>query len=155
MARLVRTIAIIADCKEVIGDIPESPVSAYLAQYCSVALCAEIEERIHELVELEVSPHSAKGRPFISAASKKILRSIKISEISGFLDKFGSPFKEHFQTAMNGQEANVSLYDKTVKFRHSTAHGPGADVTLGDVERVIPFVTHMLDSIEASFRNND
>ena len=61
MARLVRTIAIIEDCKAVIGDIPESPVSAYLAQYCSVALCAEIEERIYELIETEVSPHTSKA----------------------------------------------------------------------------------------------
>lgn len=155
MARLVRTIAIIEDCKAVIGDIPESPVSAYLAQYCSVALCAEIEERIYELIETEVSPHTSKGRPFISVASKRILRSIAISEITGFLGNFGSTFKDQFKSSLDGQEANISLYDKTIKKRHSTAHGAGGDITLRDIERVLPFATHILDSIESTFRTNN
>ncbi len=85
---------------------------------------------------------------FTIYSSKKILRSVKKSELAGFVGGFGSEAKQFLND--NVDERDVSIYNNAVDNRHNVAHGPGSRTTFRELEEAIEIAKKLIGLIAAS-----
>jgi hypothetical protein len=144
---LLRTRAALDECRQHVEatDSSGSEVEAFLAQYLLIVLCAEVQEEMYRVVELRATKCGDDELcSFALASSKKLLRSVKVSELSGFVGTFGPNRKDRFSNSLD--ERAVLQYNSAVDNRHSVAHKSGAQVTLSDMSGIIDSATRVLDS---------
>ena len=91
-----------------------------------------------------------KGAPFVSYASKRVLRSVKKSEIVGFIGAFGAEFKSEFNSLLENKDKEVTLYNNIVAERHKASHDGTATITLEDVRSAIAAASLILTCFERS-----
>lgn len=144
---LLRTKSFLDACQLHIDETSSqgSEVEAFLSQYLLVSLCAEMQEEIYRVIEGRAQ---ACGDDelcgFAIAASKKILRSVRSSEIAGFVGHFGQTRKQKFNDALD--ERVTLQYNTAVESRHSIAHRGGAQVTLAEIREIVASAGRVLDS---------
>lgn len=112
-------------------------------------MCAEIQQDIYKVVENRAN---LSGDPMLTNftiySSKKILRSVKKSELAGFVGGFGSEAKQFLND--NVDERDVSIYNNAVDNRHNVAHGPGSRTTFRELEEAIEIAKKLIGLIAAS-----
>lgn len=148
---LLRTRSALEECRQHINETGSTgtEIESFLSQYLLVVLCAEMQEEMYRVVELRASKCGDDEMCcFVLASSKKILRSVKFGELSGFVGGFGPDRKTRFSCALNDQA--VFQYNSAIENRHSIAHRNGAQVTLSDMVGIIGSATLVLDSALAA-----
>lgn len=148
---LIRTKSFLEECSKHIDATSSSgsEVEAFLAQYLLVSLCAEMQEEVYRVVELRANQCGDRELcSFALSSSKKLLRSVKVSELSGFVGHFGAERKRRFLDALDDR---ASLqYNSAVEGRHSVAHRNGAQVTLGELSSIVAAACVVLDAARAA-----
>lgn len=96
-------------------------IEAVLVGYVASTIYAELEAKVVEIVADAVrSKESVRVHAFGEYASKRIIRSIKIEQLSGFLGFFDSCCKDHFKASLKPKQ--TSDWDSLVAIRHGVAH---------------------------------
>lgn len=94
-----------------------------------------IKERCAAGVDPEADPPASK---FVRHAVDRVVRSIKISELSGVLGLFSDTYKQEFQEIMKSDSIAETYYHNLVSNRHAMAHSASANATMKDVEEWLP-----------------
>lgn len=147
MEWLVRTRNFYEECRAHLDETSSrgTEVEAFLAQYLLVALCAEMQDEIYRVVEIRTAQcGDSELCGFALNTSKRILRSVKIAELLGFVGHFGPERKQRFSEALD--ERVRMQYDTAVSNRHAVAHRNGAQVTIADLAGIIDSAERVLDS---------
>lgn len=121
-------------------------IEAFLTRYLLVLICATYEEQIERLVAkraLKVSDSHVSA--FMQSATGNLIRGIRVSELSRFLGRFGDDYKQLFSAKVNDTDAHRA-YDSIISNRHDTAHGPGAAMTFGELQRLFSDSLGVLDA---------
>ena len=135
----------------------EPEVQSLLTQSLLILICAEFEKKVLELVEERCqSVPDESVRAFLKDCTKRVFRSLRISEIAGLLNRFGASHKEVFDQYLEQNQRAQNMYDSILNNRHNTAHGEGSDVTFGDVKQYYEHGHCVLDYFrDALFQNVD
>ena len=145
---LPRTLLALDECEQHLTSTGTSGTSieAYLTQHILVILCAEMQQEIYRIVNDKVAK-TANGQVlhFISAAQSKMLRSVKTSEICGFLGHFDTKHKEDLNSSLSDQE--VSAYNNAVSDRHEVAHKQPVYITFSELKNACNIATKILETI--------
>lgn len=112
-------------------------VEAYLTRHILVMIHAEYEQKIKNIVFEKVSGVSDKHlSSFIKSAIGTVVRSIRITELSGLLGKFGEDYKATFHEKMKESGNAQQAYESILSNRRLVAHGDAqsGQITFGDLE---------------------
>jgi hypothetical protein len=129
------------------GADPE--IEAILAQHIASVAYAEFEAKIRAIVTGRCDRH---GDPplasFAGIASRRLIRSIKVTELAGALGWFGDAQKSSFQDAVANDQEAVAAWGNVVTGRHSLAHEQPSppSLTLGDLKRDVDRAKRVLDA---------
>lgn len=129
------------------GADPE--VEVILAQHVASVAYAEFEAKIRRMVTDRCSKHDdVPLASFVGVASTKLIRSIKVTELSGALAWFGEAHKSEFREAVAHDEEAVAAWNNVVTGRHGLAHEQPSTptLTLGDVKRDVERAKRILDA---------
>jgi hypothetical protein len=144
---LLRTHAAVDDCEkhlQATGAVG-TEIESYLTQYLVVVLCADIQQEIYRLSEERAAALSDAGiSSFVSATSRKLLRSIKKGEVVGYLAMFGTDCKDKLNSQLT--EPEVSMYNNAVGDRHDVAHKQGASISFGDLKNAVLVAEKLIDA---------
>jgi hypothetical protein len=142
---LLRTNAALEDCERHLVAVSAvgTEIESYLTQYLLVILCAEVQQELYSLAESRAATAKDEAlTSFIALSSRKVLRSVKKSEIAGFLEMFGSGCKEKFNGKID--EPSVVVYDNAVANRHDVAHKNGSQVTFKELKDAVLMAEKLL-----------
>jgi hypothetical protein len=148
---LLRTKSFLESCRAHVSETSSSgsEVEAFLAQYLLVSLCAEMQEEMYRVVELRAKKSGDDELcSFALSSSRKILRSVKVSELAGFVGHFGVDRKRRFAESLD--ERATLQYNTAVDSRHSVAHKSGAQVTLSELAAIVSAACVILDAARAA-----
>ncbi|MEO1237252.1 MAG: hypothetical protein AAFX76_10740 [Planctomycetota bacterium] len=130
-------------------DLVGSPVESYLAQFLVVVFSSEIEDIVRVLTQEKVrSLGGEKLIPFFESMSKKLLRSVQKSELSGYLGNFGEDVKQDFKHGCDDND--VRLFDIVIRARHRVSHTTGTQVSLNDVVQGIDAGHRIMGAFESA-----
>ena len=125
--RLVQTNAVYVECQNHLSTgVPGgSPIEAYLTEHILVILCAEVQQKVRQLADQRAQRSTDPAlRAFVTAASERILRSVRKDELSTFVGLFGSAYKDDFNARLDDRD--VTAYNNAVLQRHAVAHRGGS-----------------------------
>lgn len=129
-------------------------IEAFLTQHLLVLICAAFEQQIKALVAQRAKSCGDEAvAAFVSSATVKLLRSIRTSEIAGFLGTFSPACKQRFKDELADRERAETYFNNIVVNRHATAHEMVSTVTLAEL---IQFYTEghvVLDAISAALES--
>lgn len=102
MSAFLRVDAAIETCsRHLEGTGADPEVEAILAGHVAAIAYASYERRVRELIaERCLHPTDQPINNFANVASQRLVRSIKISELAGFLGFFGDDHKRRFQATL-------------------------------------------------------
>lgn len=150
---LIRSVGALETCRRHIASMPKSnpEIEAVLASYACAIIYSELEGRVRELVADRVShgQSDSRIRRWGAFSAKRLIRSIKISELAGVAGQFDDHCKSHFQEAID--EQCKAAWDQIVQNRHGVAHEgdqPNVVSTLTFAETEVAFtqVQSVLDA---------
>ncbi len=130
-----RSTADLASCAQHLEDTGSvgTPIEKILVGYVLTVIHAEFEQAIRGAVRercaVEGDPHLTA---FTGNAATRVIRSIRISELSGALGLFDASCKESFQAAVNGSQAET-YYGNIESNRQLLAHESGSMATMTEV----------------------
>jgi hypothetical protein len=108
-------------------------IEAYLTRYLLIFICANFEEEIEKIVINKVKKICDDSLiSYVESSLSQIFRSIKTGEISGLLNRFGSQYKDKFQTMASGSQEET-YFNNIVINRHMTAHSSGPNITFDEL----------------------
>jgi hypothetical protein len=121
-------------------------VESFLVGFLLVMICSEYEIAIKAMVSKRAEKcGDGDVHGFVREHIGKIVRGIKVSDLTGVVGSFSSAAKEHFQKAVINQQPHVS-YDNIMTNRHSVAHRSGSQVTFSELEGFIKESDKVLDA---------
>ncbi|WP_144829113.1 hypothetical protein [Kocuria rhizophila] len=126
----------------------QAAIESVLARHIASVIYAEAEACVRDLVMHRVTSATTDPRvtSFSKVASTRLIRSIKISELSGNLNHFGSTCKDHFSNTLTGKQKTD--WDSLMNSRHDTAHensGSSEHLTLKDIDGYFASVSEVLN----------
>lgn len=122
-------------------------IESFLTQHILILLCAEMQQNIYDIVENRLLKNRDKRiNRFVSESKQKMLRSVKTSDISGFLGYFGSDLKDFFNSEISERE--VTTFNNAVEGRHDVAHRYGVSVTFAELQQAIIIGEKILLNVE-------
>jgi len=108
-------------------------IESYLTKFLLIYMCATFEEMVRDLMMQKVLTANI---PFVEGYFRncidRTVRSIKSSELSGILEKFGPKYKSHFNNNVTGTKPENS-YNSLINNRHETAHKAISNLTFGEL----------------------
>lgn len=125
----------IQTCKEYLDATASmgTEIEAYLTRYLLILISAVFEEEIKNIVAKRAAlVKDTAVTAFVNSASRNLLRSIKTSEISGFLKKFGPDYKSDFSNKITNTRAE-ECFNTIISNRHITAHTSGSNMTFNEL----------------------
>ncbi|HVZ84170.1 MAG TPA: HEPN domain-containing protein [Terracidiphilus sp.] len=146
---LLRTKSGIEDCARHLSATATSgtEIESYLTQHLLVVLCAEIQQEIYGIVETRATASGDTAlSSFAVASARKTLRSIKKSEIVGFVRMFG--VDANSQIALSIDDAEVNFFNNAVEDRHGVAHRQGAQITFHELIRAVAVAEKLLEAVQ-------
>jgi len=129
--RLLRIEHAIDTCERHLASLsrPEPEVEVFLTSYLLVATYSEYCRTLLDLVaQRAASLDDPAVAGFVEYAAERILRSYDISDLSGFLARFGPECKKTFADAVLNTPAHLA-YDRIMRNRHDVAHDDGTMMT--------------------------
>ena len=137
------------------GSDPE--IEAILAQHIASVAYAEFEALIKRMIHERTSRHDDEPlSSFAAVAASRLIRSIKINELSGSLGWFGDDHKKDFSSALADVPEAVAAWNNVLTGRHGLAHEQRTQPTLTlidvkrDTFRARAILDAYLDAIERS-----
>ena len=104
-----------------------------LVGYILTIIHSELEAEIREAVQRRCHvANDASLNRFVRSAADRLIRSIRIEQLSGLLGYFGEDCKQRFQDGLTDQM--VASYDSLESNRQSFAHQTGSNATLQEVQ---------------------
>jgi hypothetical protein len=114
-----------------------------------VLICAAFEEEIEALiVERAARSGDAALESFVRSAVGQIFRSLKTSEISGLLGRFGVQYRERFRQELSNNQRAETFFNNIVTNRHDTAHSAGSNVSFAELVRFYTEGHVVLDAVQ-------
>ena len=127
-------------------------IEAYLTRYLLVLVVAVFEEECERLIAERAA--QAKDEPlkaFVESATHQLLRNMKLSELKGYLGRFGSDYQDAFEKGITNNAARVA-FDAIVQSRHEVAHrgGKNTAMTFNDLRQHVADSREILEAFAAS-----
>ena len=114
----------------------DEEIENLLTQSILILICAEFERKLKGLVLERCSRISERPvRNYIGNYTRTALRSLRLSDLTGLLSRFGPEHSVEFRNRYEGNSIAATMYDSVWTNRNSVAHGEGSSATLGDVKR--------------------
>ena len=145
----IRTHTALNNCEQHLHDTGAvgSPIESYLTEYLLILMCADMQEAIYKVIEEWANKSASPSlKEFVAASSRKVLRSVKKSEIAGFIGMFGSTHQDQFNSALDDRE--VTVYNNAVENRHNVAHRTGATVAFSEIKTALSSARNILAAVE-------
>ncbi len=160
MTSFFRLESAIEICTQHLKAIPlaDPEINAVLAGHVAAVAYAVFERRVRDLVaERCKHPVDEPINRFASAASMRLVRSIKISELTGTLGLFGDAEKTAFSEKLRREPELSAAWDNLIKGRHGVAHEieSAPTMTLLDVQRDLKGAERVLAIFEAALVHAD
>jgi hypothetical protein len=136
--RLVRIDQTLEECDKHLRQTGAqgTEIENLLTRSLLVLICAEFEQQIEAAIQEKCSSiRDPSLKEFISSCVGAVFRSVKSSEISGLLNRFGGDYKEKFKERTDANPVGVTFYNNIVTNRHDVAHAGGGNVTFADLKR--------------------
>ncbi|MGY1730636.1 hypothetical protein ACI798_03875 [Geodermatophilus sp. SYSU D01045] len=134
LARSRNLLALIRQSLEPLADSADKPLlESMVVNYLLTCAYADLEIEIRSVLARYGQEWTKESRvhSFIDVAIKRVVRSIKCSELAGTLGMFDADCKKHFQDRINGTPEQAA-YDRIVNGRHDQSHSLGSSMTLDD-----------------------
>lgn len=148
MAILGKTSDAMARTEPAMGTSADPWIKQLLTQHLVVLAVAEAEDALEEII---VSYFHATATPAAKSLAESclssLLRSIKTSEIAGFLNRLGTPFRERFRHELQSLQAEESRYNNLVVNRHSIVHEAQCNITYEEFRESILAVHRICDAL--------
>lgn len=135
---LLRTNAAVQDCERHLASASAfgTEIESYLTQYLLVILIADVQQEMYRLSEHRASSANDPALvAYVSASSRKILRSVGKKEIAAFIEMFGPDCKARLNSMVVDSE--ISIYSNAVGNRHEVAHNQGSQITFGELKKAV------------------
>ena len=132
---LLRTQLSLDNCREHLDKTNswDTEIESYLTQYVLVIMCSEIQQEIYKVLEYRASKTGDVAlKNYAISTCKRVLRSIKKSEVTGFVGYFGETAKEYLNKNINDKD--IAIYDNAVSMRNAVAHQSGTNITFRELE---------------------
>lgn len=154
MSHLERSVNLLSLLTEAINptgsNSPDPLIESVVVNYLLTTTYADLEIGVRAILKEygERSISEDRVLTYFDAASKKIVRSIKCTELAGVLKMFDIACQRHFQDSINGTPEQLA-YDRIVAGRHDQTHNLGSEITLEEFSADIA----SCDAILAKFEN--
>jgi hypothetical protein len=128
-------------------------IDAVLAGHVAAVAYAVYERRIRELIAARCAHDTDMSvNRFTRVASVRLVRSIKVTELSGALGHFGDLEKDAFQKRLRASPEAVAAWDNLITGRHGVAHefDSSPTMTLRDIERDVVRAEKVLEMFEVA-----
>src|ERR1700750_2889580 len=121
-----RTEAAIETCDLHVEESPPDPeIEVILAQHVASVAYAEFEALIRKLIHDRCKRHEDEPlASFTAVAATRLIRRLKIGELSGPLGWVGDAHKTAFKNAVSGLPEAAAAWNNILTGRHSLAHEP-------------------------------
>lgn len=117
------------------ASVPDPLIESVVVNYMLTVIYADIEIAVHaELAAYGARTLDPRMSSFVTSAARRVVRSVRCSELSGVLNMFDEDCKRHFQSIVNDTAAQTA-FDRVMSGRQDQAHALGSDLTLSDVKR--------------------
>lgn len=133
-------------------------VDSIIAGYACSVIYAALEKEVVALVAERVSGHSSDEEiiNYAKHAARKLIRSIKVSELAGVAGQFSNDCKVRFRHECD--DASVAAWNAIVSNRHGIAHDGDEEadlvnlstLTFADVERYYNQCLQVLESFRVA-----
>ncbi|MEP6756426.1 MAG: HEPN domain-containing protein [Chthonomonadales bacterium] len=146
---LLRTVSAVDDCERHLKETNSAgtEIESYLTQYLLVVLCADVQEELYRICEERAKLANDEAMfTFISASSRKVLRSVLKHEIAGFVGMFGQNEKLTFNKIIDDE--TVTKYNNAVSNRHDVAHKTGTQVSFSELKEALVAAQDILQAVE-------
>lgn len=118
----------------------DTAVSAYLAGYVNIRMCAEIESVVTRLIRERIEQGCDEPvANFLKSMRRSTIRNATYGEIANALGLFGATYKSAFEKAVEENhtvgEEGIEMLGLAVGKRNETAHTQAQpNITFGEVE---------------------
>lgn len=127
-------------------------IESHLVNNLLSIIYAEYEQEIRRLVmERGAKNADVHSRAFMEHAALRLVRSIKLRDLSGTLKRFHTAFSDQFKSEVENTPASTA-YNNILTNRHSVAHARGSNMTFRELG---PTYTASLDILRAFARALD
>lgn len=122
-----------------------------LTQHLVVLAVAEAEDALEEIiVHYFHTTTTPAAKSLAQSCLSSLLRSVKTSEIAGFLNRLGLPFKENFQAEMRALAPDESRFNNLIVNRHSIVHEAQCNITFEELRDSVVSVQRICDALRRS-----
>lgn len=142
--------AVLKSCRDHLDEAEarNTEIELFLVNYILGVIYSEYEQAIRaSIVARAQTGHDAHHDAFVTVAVKRITRSFKFSELSGYLNSFHPDCKKGFMAEVENTQYH-SAWDSLMKSRQDFAHASGAQLTLEEVEKYYQDSQVVLDAFE-------
>lgn len=141
-----------AIASQVVGADPL--LKQLITQHLVVLAVAETEEHLETIIiEYFRSTTTPAAEKLAESCLSSLLRSIKTSEIAGFLNRLGGQYKERFQTILITQEQDTTRFNNLIVNRHSVVHEAQCNITLEELQSTVPSIHFVCNALYAALHN--
>ena len=133
--KFLRTDVVLENCEEHLRatDTAGTEIESYLTQYALIVFYTDIERELEALIAARIEMSSDVAlEGFVNWAYKRLLRSVKTSEIADLLHYFGADVKERFRARVSPEDAQA--YNNAIVGRHTVAHASGVNITFSELK---------------------
>lgn len=125
-----------------------------LTQHLVVLAVAEAEDALEEIIiHYFHTTTTPAARSLAQSCLSNLLRSIKTSEIAGFLNRLGLPYKERFQAEMRSLAPDESRFNNLVVNRHSIVHEAQCNITYEELCNSVSSVHRVCEALRRALGN--
>lgn len=122
-----------------------------LTQHLVVLAVAEAEDALEEIiVDYFHTTTTPPAKSLAQSCLSSLLRSVKTSEIAGFLNRLGLQFKDTFQAEMRALAPDESRFNNLVVNRHSIVHEAQCNITFEELRESVISVQKVCDALRRS-----
>jgi hypothetical protein len=126
-------------------------VKQLITQHLIVLAVAETEDALERIIVDHFHTTSTPAaKSLAESCLSSLLRSVKTSEIAGFLRRLGEPYKDRFQAEMKDIEADESKYNNLIINRHSVVHEAQCNITYEELLASVPSIQKVCDALQKS-----
>lgn len=125
-----------------------------LTQHLVVLAVAEAEDVLEGIIiDYFHTTTTPAARSLAQSCLASLLRSVKTSEIAGFLNRLGLDYKERFQTEMRSLAPDESRFNNLVVNRHSIVHEAQCNITYEELRDSVSSVRKVCEALRKSLSN--
>lgn len=122
-----------------------------LTQHLVVLAVAEAEDSLENIIiDYFNTTTTPAARSLAQSCLANFFRSVKTSEIAGFLNRLGSQYKCRFQNQLRAIEPDESRFNNLVINRHSIVHEAQCNITYEELRDSISSVQKICEALHMS-----